>query len=135
MAFAIGFGYAIPNLCSFGAGWWVPGIAADPNDPTGYETRVNGIGYAMGTSALVCSYSWIAGILLIMLDRNINQVDERKAIQVAEPAAVVAPEVRTGTEMRDPSNISANAGRTETFEEKQVQALLDNREKKGPSIC
>ena len=42
MSFAIGFGYAIPNLCSFGAGWWVPGIAADPNDE--YATAKNGIG-------------------------------------------------------------------------------------------
>lgn len=82
ISFAIGFGYAIPNLCAFGAGWWVPGIAADPNDPTGYATRDNGkgIGYAMGTSALVCSYSWLAGILLIILDKKINQIDERKAV-------------------------------------------------------
>ena len=73
ISFAIGFGYAIPNLCSFGAGWWVPGIAADPEDD--YLTRGPngiGIGYAMGTSALVCLYSWLAGILLIILDKRVN---------------------------------------------------------------
>ena len=133
MSFAIGFGYAVPNLCSFGAGWWVPGIAADPEDE--WATRENGIGYALGTSALVCLYSWVAAIFLIMLDRNVNQIDERKMLGVEQEEKVVAPKILTGDGQHEITPNDQAIGRTETFEENQVQKLLDARPKKPPTIC